>query len=105
MFSVIIGMLCAYVGACMHVCLFFFLFFFVGVEISISWIIVLNKFAFQVTMTDTLGKLYIAHTSGDLTEKESAGTTRIQPTLPKRDVQTLCQVCVCVCAMLLLTCF
>ena len=54
-------------------------------------------------MTDTLGKLHIAHTSGDLTEKESAGTTRIQPTLPKRDVQTLCQVCVC--AMLLLICF
>ena len=84
--------------------------------------IALNKFAFQVTMTDTSMKMHNAHTSEGLAEKDSAGTTQIQPALPKIDVQTLCQVyiyisicvcvcvcvsvCVCVCVcMLLLTCF
>ena len=51
-------------------------------------------------MTDTSMKMHSAHTSGGLAEKDSAGTTQIQPTLPKIDVQKLCQVyiyCVCVC--------
>ena len=59
-------------------------------------------------MTDTSMKMHSEHTSGGLAEKDSAGTTQIQPTLPKIDVQKLCQVyilcvrvCVCVCVCVL----